>query len=57
VSLYTIAGGGGFIGSNIVEQLLRDGEDVRVLDNFATGPRVTSATTRRATRLWPGSIM
>jgi nucleoside-diphosphate-sugar epimerase len=39
VSRYTIAGGGGFIGSNIVEQLLRDGQDVRVLDNFATGRR------------------
>lgn len=36
---YVIAGGGGFIGSNIVEHLLREGEDVRVLDNFATGRR------------------
>ncbi len=37
--LYLVTGGGGFIGSNIVEELLRRGERVRVLDNFATGKR------------------
>ena len=39
MSVYMIAGGGGFIGSNIAEHLLREGEDVRVLDNFVTGRR------------------
>ena len=34
-----VTGGGGFIGSHIVERLLNDGERVRVLDNFATGSR------------------
>jgi nucleoside-diphosphate-sugar epimerase len=34
-----VTGGGGFIGSNLVERLLRDGSEVRVLDNFATGRR------------------
>lgn len=34
-----VAGGGGFIGSNIVEALLARGDDVLVLDNFATGRR------------------
>jgi UDP-N-acetylglucosamine/UDP-N-acetyl-alpha-D-glucosaminouronate 4-epimerase len=34
-----VTGGGGFIGSHIVERLLADGEEVRVLDNFATGRR------------------
>ena len=34
-----VTGGGGFIGSNLVERLLREGHDVRVLDNFATGRR------------------
>jgi nucleoside-diphosphate-sugar epimerase len=34
-----VTGGGGFIGSNLVERLLRDGHEVRVLDNFATGRR------------------
>jgi UDP-glucose 4-epimerase len=34
-----ITGGGGFIGSHLVERLMHDGHDVRVLDNFATGRR------------------
>ena len=34
-----VTGGGGFIGSHLVGRLLRDGDEVRVLDNFATGKR------------------
>src|SRR5215211_645988 len=34
-----VTGGGGFIGSHLVDRLLHDGHDVRVLDNFATGNR------------------
>jgi UDP-glucose 4-epimerase len=34
-----VTGGGGFIGSNLVLRLLREGREVRVLDNFATGRR------------------
>jgi nucleoside-diphosphate-sugar epimerase len=34
-----VTGGGGFIGSHLVERLCRDGHRVRVLDNFATGRR------------------
>jgi nucleoside-diphosphate-sugar epimerase len=34
-----VTGGGGFIGSNLVDRLLHDGYTVRVLDNFATGRR------------------
>ena len=37
---YLITGGAGFIGSNIAIELLKRGESVRVLDNFATGRRV-----------------
>jgi UDP-glucose 4-epimerase len=36
---YLITGGAGFIGSNLAEALIRRGETVRVLDNFATGRR------------------
>jgi nucleoside-diphosphate-sugar epimerase len=37
---YLVTGGGGFIGSNIVEELLKRDHRVRVLDNFSTGRRV-----------------
>lgn len=34
---YLVTGAAGFIGSNIVEELVRRGETVRALDNLATG--------------------
>jgi len=34
-----VTGGGGFIGSQIARRLLRDGWDVRILDNFLTGSK------------------
>jgi nucleoside-diphosphate-sugar epimerase len=41
---YLVTGGAGFIGSNIVEELVRRGERVRVLDNFCTGKRENIAS-------------
>lgn len=37
--MYLVTGGAGFIGSHIAERLWRDGNRVRVLDNFSDGKR------------------
>jgi len=34
---YVVTGGGGFIGSHIVEELVRRNETVTIIDNFSTG--------------------
>jgi nucleoside-diphosphate-sugar epimerase len=34
-----VTGGGGFIGSHVVDRLLAEGNDVRALDNFTSGRR------------------
>ena len=37
--VYLVTGGAGFIGSNIVEELVKHGERVKVVDSFITGKR------------------
>ena len=32
-----VTGGAGFIGSNLVDELVKDGHDITVLDNLSTG--------------------
>jgi UDP-glucose 4-epimerase len=44
-----VTGGAGFIGSHIVEELLRRGHTVRILDNFSTG-------TRKNTEVFQGNV-
>src|SRR6201999_521799 len=51
-----VTGGGGFIGANLVERLLADGHDVRVLDNFATGHRHNLAEFGDSIELIEGDI-
>jgi nucleoside-diphosphate-sugar epimerase len=51
-----VTGGGGFIGSNLVDRLLHDGYAVRVLDNFATGHRHNLETSLDAIELIEGDL-
>jgi nucleoside-diphosphate-sugar epimerase len=53
---YLVTGGAGFIGSNIVEELLKRGESVRVLDNFSTGKRENLKPFEKDIELLEGDI-
>jgi len=36
---YVVTGGAGFIGSNLVDELIKDGHDVHIMDNFSSGKK------------------
>jgi len=54
--MYLVTGGAGFIGSNIVEALVRKGERVRVLDNFSTGDPANLAAVRERVEIIEGDL-
>lgn len=56
MALYLVTGGGGFIGSSLVEALVARGERVRVLDDFSTGKRENLAGSLAQIELLEGSI-
>ena len=51
-----VTGGGGFIGSHIVEQLARSGYEVVVYDDFSTNQRNTSGEIRDAVTVIEGDV-
>jgi UDP-glucose 4-epimerase len=53
---YLVTGGGGFIGSNLVQALVERGQRVRVLDNFATGRRQNLAGLENQIELIEGDM-
>jgi UDP-N-acetylglucosamine 4-epimerase len=53
---YLVTGGAGFIGSNLVREILQAGDRVRVLDNFSTGKRENLAEVRDRIELLEGDV-
>ena len=53
---YLVTGGAGFIGSNTVQELVRCGHEVVVLDNLSTGRESNLAGVRDQIEFIHGSI-
>ncbi|MHB1424699.1 MAG: SDR family oxidoreductase [Gemmataceae bacterium] len=51
-----VTGGAGFIGSHLVESLIRQGRHVRVLDDFSTGLRTNLAHVEPAPEILDGDV-
>ncbi|MDP7282399.1 MAG: NAD-dependent epimerase/dehydratase family protein, partial [Candidatus Undinarchaeales archaeon] len=53
---YVVTGGAGFIGSNIVEELVKRGETVKVIDDLSTGSRSNLKNVLKDIEFVKGSI-
>jgi len=51
-----VTGGAGFIGSNLVDRLVRDGHEVAVLDNLSTGRRENLEAVEGDVRFFEGDL-
>ncbi|MBF0544828.1 MAG: SDR family oxidoreductase [Candidatus Riflebacteria bacterium] len=56
MSKFLVTGGAGFIGSNIVEELLLGGKSVRVLDDFSSGKKANLLPFQSDVELIEGSV-
>lgn len=56
MAFYLVTGGAGFIGSNLVEELLKREERVRIIDDFSTGKRENIAPFLDRIEVVEGSI-
>jgi len=54
--MYLITGGAGFIGSNLAEALVHDGERVRIFDNFCSGSLDNLAAIRDRVEVVEGDL-
>jgi nucleoside-diphosphate-sugar epimerase len=56
MAFYLVTGGAGFIGSNIVHELLKRGDRVRIIENFSTGKRENLADVLDRIELLEGDL-
>lgn len=56
MACYLVTGGAGFIGSHIVDELVRRGETVRVLDDFSSGRRENIAHNLKHVEVLEGNL-